>query len=147
MGSSRRFARQRRFTLDEQAYRMSVAWPGLRVTRKQRQSEIVWVGEIQPTPLSENYTVSIRLCQRWCPEVRVLHPRLKVREGAPTLPHLNTDGSLCLHVEGEWHSGLFVAETTVPWASAWLYFYEVWSATGWWLGGGTHPEKPEHRSE
>ena len=30
-------------------------------------------------------------------------------------------------------------ETIVPWASLWLYYYEVWHATGEWLGGGEHP--------
>lgn len=26
------------------------------------------------------------------------------------------------------------------WASEWLFFYEVWLATGTWLGGGLHSE-------
>ena len=28
----------------------------------------------------------------------------------------------------------------VGWAAEWLFFYEVWLATGMWLGGGLHPE-------
>jgi hypothetical protein len=40
-----------------------------------------------------------------------------------------------------------VADYIIPWISCWLYFYEVWLATGTWIGGGTHPEKPEHCSQ
>ena len=42
---------------------------------------------------------------------------------------------------------MYVADFIPPWVSTWLYFYEVWYATGNWHGGGTHPDKPEHRSE
>jgi hypothetical protein len=42
---------------------------------------------------------------------------------------------------------MFLADTVVPWTSEWLFFYEVWHATGLWLGGGTHPNRPEHQSE
>ena len=147
MANRNGFARQRSFTLDEQIYRMSVACPELRVTRRQRQAEVVWTGSIRPTALSELYSVSIRLRLGWCPEARVLRPQLRPRDGVDNLPHVYGDGSLCLHFDGEWHSGMFIAETTLPWMCLWLYFYEIWHATGHWLGGGTHPNRPEHRSE
>ena len=40
------------------------------------------------------------------------------------------------------------AETIVPWACLWLYYYEVWHATGEWLGGGLHPSarRPRRRA-
>ena len=31
---------------------------------------------------------------------------------------------------------MLLAKTTVPWASRWLYYYELWLVTGKWLGGG-----------
>ncbi len=105
------------------------------------------MGTLQPSPLSEEYTVSILLRFGYVPEVRVLRPSLRTRPGVDRLPHVNGDGSLCLHVDGEWRSFMLVANTTVPWATTWLYFYEIWHATGLWLGGGTHPDRPEHRSE
>jgi len=46
---------------------------------------------------------------------------------------------LFLPGSGEWRSDLLIARTVVPWLSEWLYFYEVWRATGEWLGGGEHP--------
>jgi hypothetical protein len=147
MAMNRGFPRQRRLTLDEQIYQMSVLYSGLPLHARKRQLEATWRGVLHPSPISDKYLVSIRYRIGWCPEVRVLSPNLKIREGAKSLPHLNANGSLCLHIEGEWQSWMFLAESIVPWASFWLYFYEVWYATGLWLGGGTHPEKPEHRSK
>jgi hypothetical protein len=37
-----------------------------------------------------------------------------------------------------------IAATIVPWLSLWLYYYEVWLATGAWEGGGiSHEPKLE----
>jgi hypothetical protein len=44
-------------------------------------------------------------CLELCPDARVLAPRLEIREDATCLPHVNGDGSLCLHIQGEWQSG------------------------------------------
>lgn len=147
MVSRNSFPRPRQFTLDEQIFHMGVRWPGFRLVKNRRQVEATWRGSIQPAPLSDVYTVSVRYRPGWCPEVRVLTPTLKPREGVEGLPHIYPDGSLCLNQYGEWHAGILVAETAVPWASSWLYFYEIWHATGLWRGGGTHPDRPEHRSE
>lgn len=126
---------------------MGERWPGFRLARKRRQLEALWKGSIQPSPLSEAYTVSVRFRPGRRPELRVLSPELKPREGMDGLPHIYPDGSLCLNLIGEWNEGMVLAETVLPWASSWLYFYEVWHATGFWQGGGTHPDRPEHRSE
>ena len=147
MASNRGFPKPRRFTLDEQIFHMSVRWPEFQLVRRQRQLEAIWKGRIQPAPLSNVYTVSMRFRPRWRPEARVLTPKLKPPEGVDGLPHTYPDGSLCLNLEGEWSEGMLVSETILPWASSWLYFYEVWHATGFWRGGGTHPDRAEHRSE
>ena len=138
--------RRRQPSFDEQVYRMGVLWPGLALRRRVRQIEAVWVGEFRPSPMSVNYRVSVCYRPRWYPEVRVVSPKLELREGATSLPHVNGDGSLCLHVQEEWQTWMFVADYFVPWISSWLYFYEIWFATGFWVGGGTHPAKPEHRA-
>jgi len=139
--------RRRQPSFDEQVYRMAIVWPGLVLRRRVRQVEAVWVGQFQPTPLSADYRVSVRYRPGWGPSVDVLAPKLEIREGATCLPHVNGDGSLCLHISGEWQSWMYVADYFVPWIGGWLYFYEVWYATGYWIAGGTHPDKPEHRSE
>ena len=133
-------------TLDQQIYRMRCVRPEFKMTAHYRQASATWVGPIKPTPMSDEYTVSISLRPGVHPVVRVLQPSLKIREGATCLPHYYThDNSLCLHELHEWKNTYFVADCIIPWASLWLYFYEIWSITGSWEGGGTHPDKPEHR--
>jgi hypothetical protein len=48
---------------------------------------------------------------------------------------------LCLYHprEKSWHNELLLSEVIVPWISEWLLFYEIWSITGEWKGGGSHP--------
>jgi hypothetical protein len=145
MADRSRFPRPRQFTLDEQIFHMSAQWPQFQLVRRRRQVVAAWRGSIQPTPLSDIYVVCLRFRPGWCPQVRVLAPELKPREGVDGLPHIYPDGSLCLNQSGEWHRGMLVA-TFIPWASSWLYFYEIWHAIGLWLGGGTHPDRPEHKS-
>ncbi len=53
-----------------------------------------------------------------------------------SIPHVFSDGSLCLHIPGQWQSDMTIAEYIVPWIAEWLFYYEVWLATGEWLGGG-----------
>ncbi len=53
---------------------------------------------------------------------------------------------LCLYLPGQWSGEKPIAVTIVPWASVWLYFYEVWRATGEWLGGGVEPCGDEEES-
>ena len=33
----------------------------------------------------------------------------------------------------------WIADTIVPWAQEWLYYYEIWLATNEWCGGGHIP--------
>lgn len=64
-------------------------------------------------------------------------------EGRPgeSIPHLFSDGSLCLHLDGEWSPTMLVVDTTVPWSSEWLLNYEIWKGTGTWYGGGEWPPR------
>jgi hypothetical protein len=41
---------------------------------------------------------------------------------------------------------MIIAETILPLASIWLFYYEMWQATGEWLGGGEHPGMQEDDS-
>ena len=49
---------------------------------------------------------------------------------------------LCLYDPdaGEWHPGMSIARTIIPWTIDWLACYEGWLATGEWTGGGHHPD-------
>jgi hypothetical protein len=106
-----------------------------------------WTGQINPAPICDTYTVRIT----WSPGssrpvVRVLSPHLETRTGE-RLPHVFGDDSLCLHYHEEWTPKLKIAESIIPWASEWLYFYEIWLATGVWHGGGHEPARSDPKVE
>lgn len=103
-----------------------------------RCGEAKWLGLLRPTDVSEMYAVAIRFRIGRVPRVYVTAPPL-ARLSDAEVPHRYSDGSLCLHLPKEWDAAMLVAETTVPWATLWLYYYELWHATGDWLGGGAHP--------
>lgn len=45
---------------------------------------------------------------------------------------------ICLYRYSEFDSRKLISNTIIPWTIEWLYFYELWLATGEWLGGGEH---------
>jgi len=97
------------------------------------RSSMSWFGYLQPTDNSPNYRIKISYCPPGVPKTWVLDP----------VPHSDakhryTDLSLCLydHRIEEWHSGLFLSETIVPWTAEWLFYYEAWliDPEGRWFG-------------
>lgn len=114
---------------------------------KIQESCLTWIGHIQPSPLSVNYEVGLeyRLPKR--PQVQVLTPALECR-GRERPPHRFRDKCLCLYhyPSREWHAGMMLADTVIPWASEWLLHYELWLATGVWSGGGIHPGETEEEA-
>lgn len=115
---------------------------------------LTWTGDIQPSPLSEVYTVKIKYKLRKCPRVTVVTPELVARNGE-RIPHLFPGKELCLfrYKYYEWNFRMYVAETILPWSSLWLLHYEVWLATGIWCGskqehpGNGKPKEPEQPAE
>lgn len=97
-----------------------------------------WEGRLQPVDAAHYYVISISYRLRLPPAVYVLEPALVCNEKGEPVPHRYPDGRLCLYYPkyGEWKHSMAIAETIVPWTSRWLYYYEVWHATGEWLGGG-----------
>lgn len=78
-------------------------------------------------------------------------PSSSLRERVPLerIPHVYPGKRLCLYLprSGEWTHEKYISETIVPWTSLWFYYYEVWDATGEWLGGGEHPSSGEKESD
>ncbi len=144
-------------SIPRQVERMQDDWPHFLVVEKARQF-VCWEGPLRPH--SQRHDVRISLFRergsgrgnyRLIPEVIVLNPALRRRRDDPNdpIPHLyrNRRDSghpmLCLYrpYTREWHAGCHVADRIVPWASEWLACYEIWLATGKWLGGGTTPSE------
>ncbi len=113
---------------------MSVVHPTFKA--RISRNRVTWTGDLQPSPISETYAVDIQYTLRGRPKVTVLQPVLRMRPSGEKVPHTFSDGSICLHLHQDWTPMMFVADTTVPWLALWLYYYEVWHATGEWLGGG-----------
>lgn len=76
-------------------------------------------------------------------DVFVIDPNIRDLKKKLPIPHLYPDGSLCLCYPNynEWSAEDLWADTLIPWTCLWLYFFELWLATGEWLGGGIHPGK------
>lgn len=137
------YAPKHKLGLHEQSAFMKFWWPDFATAV--RGGRLTSVGNLVPSPLSATYTVRIALQGSGRPEVRVVTPELKAREDGEPIPHMYGQERLCLYLPWarQWTSEKPIAVTIVPWTSMWLYFYEVWRATGEWLGGGVEPGESE----
>lgn len=137
---------------------MKRRWPGFEPTLGLEPQTVVWFGNLHG--YERTFRVSVEfgnqmagraaMC-RLMPVVRVLSPSLIMNfdatEEAP-LPHVYFEGPnytlspLCLFdpKAGEWNRSMLIANTTIPWAVRWLAAYEIWEATGRWVGGGRHDD-------
>lgn len=104
-----------------------------------------WYGCLRPDEDSRTYNLKVEYKPGTAPKVWVSSPKVH-----PNAPHRYSDFSLCLYYPryGEWHAGMFLAETIVPWAAEWLFYYEVWleDPEGRWFGPealhGNKKERP-----
>lgn len=135
-------------TLAQQGARLRAAQRESKLQFDQAGNRLIWVGHLQPTSLSVRYQVRIdvRRSRGMIPDVYVESPKLEDRHDG-TVPHLydRECARLCLwHPDrGEWSARMWIVDSVLLWASEWLFFYEIWLATGEWLGGGEHP--PSYR--
>ena len=109
--------------------------------KSQTLRRLKWEMDIVPSPNSSTYRIRIDYTIGASPKVFVIRPAvLRKAEGATVLPHVFDPDKqqLCLYYSkfGEWDASMFLSRTIVPWASEWLYFYELWVITGEWLGEG-----------
>lgn len=137
------YAPKHRLGLGEQLAFMKLWWPDFATSV--RRGRLTSVGDLMPSEMSATYTVQITMQGGNRPEVRVLSPKLKARGEDELIPHMYGQERLCLYLPGagQWSAEKPIAVTIVPWTSLWLYFYEVWRATGEWLGGGVEPGEDE----
>lgn len=100
----------------------------------------IWTGWLQPSEFSPRFQVRITLPPYSSPTVEVMSPQL-----APNAPHLYRNGELCLYFPDDWtwtgHD--LLVETILPWTASWLFYYDLWTQTGEWLG----PEAPHTKGK
>jgi len=97
MGNKRRrFPRKPDLTISYalQAGKLRQVFPDSKVTYNRGKS-FSWVGKIQPKPICEIYTVKIKYKLKIRPEVTVIEPGLRKRNGEP-IPHVFPGQKLCL---------------------------------------------------
>lgn len=108
--------------------------------------KLIWSGEIRPSPLSRTYKIRIECYGFHCRPKVILYGDYIDGIEKPDFPHhFEIDRSkpevvLCLHMPYEFDYRDWIADTIIPWTQEWLYFYEIWLATGEWCGGGHIPK-------
>lgn len=144
-------------TMAAQIAAMAEDWSQFRA-KSNADGLVTWTGpleaEHQTFVVEATYAIGMEF-----PWVRVRRPRLVQRPDFADgpLPHVYWRGDepgLCLFdpLQKEWNASMAISRTTIPWTIDWLYFYEIWSMTGKWLGGGRHrgqpiPVKPQQNDE
>jgi hypothetical protein len=123
----------------------------------------IWEGPL--TPIMRRYRIRVtyfrrRLFDTWTlknsyASVQVIDPviGLDPRGTGKWPPHIYYNESdpqssrLCLYdpEERSWSPEEYIADTIIPWAIDWLFFFERWLDTGEWEGGGRHPERRSNR--
>ena len=117
-----------------------------------KQNQLFWSGRIRPTALSKEYTVILTYHIGDTPKVWVIGDELEKLDDI-NFPHKydvdakNKMVRICLYRYSEFNSSNLLANTIIPWIVEWLYYYELWLATGEWLGGGEHPEAGKPKVE
>ncbi len=120
-------------TLGQQVLSMQQYFPNFNYSRENNIP--TWRGTLQPREISPVYAVKIsyRFDNQFSKAPRVwalsseIHPKAK---------HRYRDHSLCLYYPDDqsWTPYKFISQTTVPWTSLWLLFYEIWLDTDHWYG-------------
>jgi hypothetical protein len=109
-----------------------------------------WCGNISPSEFGRRYLVEMQYSIGESPDVWVLNPNLKELADDRSLPHVYDEKSqrLCLYLPGVglWLPSMALARTILPWASHWLYNFEIWLVTSVWHAEGVHLPAKQKRS-
>lgn len=132
--------------LAKQALLIRHEWPSF--TAAVNGNVLVARGKVRPTPITAEYTVRIEYRSGSAPSIFVEDPSLKRRAANPDEPIPHTydftnpgkERPCVFFPPEDWSPTKAISKTVIPWLMTWLVDYELWHATGEWLGGGRHPE-------
>lgn len=116
-----------------------------------KDGTLTWYGKVRPTPVSKEYLLKLEYKMGKNPKIWLLNAKIAKEKKIPHNYKVDeTDRTilLCLYKPGlkEWKKNYFISRTIIPWAIEWLYYYEIWSITGIWQGGGDHPSQKDCRN-
>lgn len=140
--ANKKFLKEKTISLFDQKISLKMAYKDSSCEIK--GNTLFWIGDIQPTPISRIYTVALKFRMWGIPQIWIMGDSLKNLD-SPDFPHkyeINIDMKMvrvCLYRYREFNTCKFLSKTIIPWTVEWLYFYELWLATGEWCGGGEHP--------
>jgi hypothetical protein len=132
-------ARGRSLSLPQQAFGLRSLFPDSQITLRGRR--LRWVGDLRPTELSQPYRTRIDYELGRYPTVNVIDP--PITETHERVPHIYNSGALCVHDADDWNPRMLLADTIVAWTIEWLYFWELFLATGTWYGDGPNADSAE----
>jgi hypothetical protein len=136
------FSGGKSLTVLQQGIQLKKIFPDSRVSYN--RNSLTWLGNLQPSPLSNIYTVRIIYRLKKSPEVEIIEPQLENKN----LPHVFEGNRLCLFRNKkhyEWDPTMPLTDTIVPWTSLWLLYYEIWLVTEKWCG--SKQEHPNHNKK
>lgn len=140
------------FSLLQQKVALCSVYKDAKCYIDKKKKQLFWSGQIKPTAFSKEYNI-LMLYKLWeSPKVWVYGDELKKLD-AEDFPHkfdINVDAKMvriCLYRYSEFNVYKLLADTIIPWTVEWLYFYELWLATGEWLGGGEHPDFGKEKTD
>ena len=138
-----RFPRQKSIGLACQLASLRSRYEGSRGRIK--NSYLNWECNISPSPLSCSYGIEIIYTTKEFPKVWISGGALTDEDLVSNAPHQYGNDLSRLKVEAclsrfDWNTSMLIADTIVPWAMEWAIYYEIWKATGLWVGDeAPHP--------
>jgi hypothetical protein len=153
LSTKRRFLPKQRLSVRQQRAHMMRVWPAL--DSRFEGGLLIVTGLVQPTPITREYRIRLTYKDFFVPKVYVISPKLERRAAEPDTPIPHTYDYLtvgkerpCVYHPGsdEWNASVLLATSVMPWLLSWLVDYELWHATGEWLGGGM-PHGPTKRDD
>jgi len=131
---------------------VKLLWEWKQLDTRIERGELIATGTVQPSAITRAYRMRLAYREGSSPKAFVIAPKLVRRPSEPTepIPHtykFNTPGEErpCLYYPTgrEWTPDMPLASSIMPWLLSWLVDYEIWYATGEWVGGGMpHPSIP-----
>lgn len=132
-------AAQSRLTLAAQALALRSAFPSSKPVL--RNAQLIWEYALQPAVACDTYEVRLEARPYAQAEIFVTSPALRP-DAQGRLPHVYSNGALCLNRAKEWRVDKLFINTAIPWALEWLYFYELWLVDHIWRGDGLDDNGP-----
>jgi len=140
---NKRYPKPKKITVQKQKVALCAAFPEGKCSISLKK-KLVWSGIICPSPLSKEYVTVLTWVSGYSPRVWVIGDNLEKLDD-PDFPHVyqidleHNMVRICLYRHQEFNQYTFIADKIIPWIVEWLYYYELWLATGEWHGGGEHP--------